>query len=1444
MIEFLPHGKGRPAEAPPMEPDTSVLCAVERSLVLGHLSVDDPSVFNVAEYLVISSCMSLVQLRAAIDCVHRHSQIGNHRYHLYGSSLGRIFDAREPNIVERDLAGFADADTRAIEWLRQGAQEVLDIFAGDTLRHQLARLPDGRIFWGILAHHAVTDNLGIKKMIDDVLAVSRGKSLAGVPASGSVVACHAQADAYWLRLIERFRGLLPIESSGHLLPGRGLKITAALPSLSGELRWRVRQEDYLRALLAALLIECRASNSYAAAVNLPVSTRHLTGQPGYGLAMSVVPLLFSSDRQASVWQNLKRLQQQLDDQNQYIAADLSNTPMDSDCRQWLAGLPAINLVHTDSDWRMDDWQVSRRYLASGAVQNYNITVRLGAEPTIEVDVHDKLYDFEDAQALLRCFTDAFHWLSVNPQAPLEDYFARFVHPPASNLHLELRPHGNKAIRLWAEPAELEPNQAPVMLTMSYGWLTRKVAKLARQLTAIMPSNQRYAIYLPRGLDSVLTTLAVYEAGATFVPVNVNMAAEELNELLLGLEIAVVITDMHGVSRLPCVAGLRVITLGYLEQRRLPTDRHYSTANHAYILRSSGSTGRPKSIPITRDGLDHYLQAMVRRYELHQEDVLLNLSLNNFDAWIEEVFGCLLVGGCLAISPPDAVLDHELLLRFCDETQVSVFNFSTNYWHQLVFFHHSPIRQSCPSARLAIIGGDLALDLAINQWLQGVGKGIRLINSYGPTEACVVATAMLIDQEFVPGNLVGTPLDNTCVVIKALDDDRILNAGFEGEVCLRGPSLTPGYLATGGEDGSRLIMLEDGQEYWRTGDRGFLDDQGRLFFIGRMNATIKFENEQVDVHLLERLLGSHFTEFQAHVSVSASHRGHKFIDIQLHGATERADKARVVDYLRATFPKLKAPFVVSLASSSQTRQPPTPASMAFEDAAETDALLEVWRCVLGDGVGVIERRSDFYSLGGTSLQALMIVNLCAEAFGVHLKMKQFYAHPTPSGLLKAIKDASQVGSVAPSATEQGTSDQIVWIIETLVEGAARHNLALVHDLSGPLDTARLQTCFMQLLLHTPALCQVVRLEQGTPRFSPSPTDIHPLAWHWESIKEPLAMRQQRALNHATERFITQPFDLANGLPIRLGLIDCGEHQYRLMLCVHHGFCDGVSASLLMTRLSRFYNGDTFVTGELTKGASHNPPASPEALAYWAEELLPHCNQSPSVIAGANDEAFDGRRLSVAFDEQMLVLFTSIQKHANLTLDQVVLTLYCRVLQRMVGEQSLVIGMPTANRYGHGAWQRIGSFSCTALLALHMAELSNADTLGAHLRRKLLGLHDHPGVSISELRGYLRDHFRAELPEPRFFFVSQPDAGGALKLRGIESESQPPGRLHAKAELALELVGTAGRMHLEWLYDSSLYSLPMVQTLHNAMMICAREWLDLEPEGLRTDTDRQANKQVTG
>src|SRR5436305_2066228 len=77
---------------------------------------------------------------------------------------------------------------------------------------------------------------------------------------------------------------------------------------------------------------------------------------------------------------------------------------------------------------------------------------------------------------------------------------------------------------------------------------------------------------------------------------------------------------------------------------------------------------------------------------------------------------------------------------CGERGITVASLPTAYWHELTSAIHAEALTVPPSLRLVIIGGEAALAARLAEWRRSVGPSPRLLNTYGPTEATVVATS--------------------------------------------------------------------------------------------------------------------------------------------------------------------------------------------------------------------------------------------------------------------------------------------------------------------------------------------------------------------------------------------------------------------------------------------------------------------------------------------------------------------------------------------------------------------------------------------------------------------------------------------------------------------------------------------------------------------------------
>src|SRR5690606_30783894 len=134
---------------------------------------------------------------------------------------------------------------------------------------------------------------------------------------------------------------------------------------------------------------------------------------------------------------------------------------------------------------------------------------------------------------------------------------------------------------------------------------------------------------------------------------------------------------------------------------------------------------------------------------------------SYDGHAEEVFPTLACGATLMLRTEQMLDAFDALLEGCQRWDISLLTLPTAYWHELVSYMHAAARPLPASIRIVILGGEAARRDRVATWLQHVGQHVRLLNTYGPTETAVVATAaeLRISDCSLPQLPIGRPLAN-------------------------------------------------------------------------------------------------------------------------------------------------------------------------------------------------------------------------------------------------------------------------------------------------------------------------------------------------------------------------------------------------------------------------------------------------------------------------------------------------------------------------------------------------------------------------------------------------------------------------------------------------------------------------------------------------------------
>lgn len=340
------------------------------------------------------------------------------------------------------------------------------------------------------------------------------------------------------------------------------------------------------------------------------------------------------------------------------------------------------------------------------------------------------------------------------------------------------------------------------------------------------------ITMSHGVNQIAAMLAVLKSGAAYVPAEPFLPKDRFDYMMRTAGVTLVIDDEYCRSLPHPVA---------LPDRSTPD-------GVAYILYTSGTTGRPKGVIQENHSVVNYAEAFEAEMKVGPGDVMLQYSVCSFDIFVEEVFASLLNGVALAI-PSKEVHNGPLkgLMEFCTRHNVTILD---GFPYLIADINEHP--ELLPkSVRLIISGGDTIRGSYITNLRD---KGVRIYNTYGPSETCVCSNYYRVDNaEPLPDGtfLIGKPIKG--VQVKILDKNfKEVPRGETGEICIFGEGVNRGYVGNPPEQ-ANFVTLPDGTRFYRSGDMGYELPDGNFAFLHRRDHQVMILGKRVEPDEVENVL---------------------------------------------------------------------------------------------------------------------------------------------------------------------------------------------------------------------------------------------------------------------------------------------------------------------------------------------------------------------------------------------------------------------------------------------------------------------------------------------------------------------------------------------------------------------------------------------------------------
>ena len=403
------------------------------------------------------------------------------------------------------------------------------------------------------------------------------------------------------------------------------------------------------------------------------------------------------------------------------------------------------------------------------------------------------------------------------------------------ISLDKKNDNDSIIAAFEKIAKKFPNKEALIFNeekISYQELSSKVNKIANFLINNVSDKGKFVpLIFASSADRIVAMLACLKAGLAYIPIEASTPIARIKNIIVDAKVKFALSNKN------YDLGITNFTISEIYKSPDLTTKKTRRNDNAYVIYTSGSTGLPKGVLVKQKQVMKKLEWTRDYFPLDKNDKILQSISYSFDVSVAEIFWPLISGSTLIIPNENELKDFKAKISLIEKHKITVAYMVASSISSLL-----KVTEKLPFKYLISVGEHLEQNI-IDEYYKKNDDG-TLYNLYGPTEGVIYAAYKKILRN--EKTTIGKEISGSKIIILN-SKQKLQPKNAVGELCIYGNSLAEGYFHKAALTNKSFIKnpFAPGKIY-KTGDLGYFNQDGQLFYLGRIDNQIKIRGYRIEI----------------------------------------------------------------------------------------------------------------------------------------------------------------------------------------------------------------------------------------------------------------------------------------------------------------------------------------------------------------------------------------------------------------------------------------------------------------------------------------------------------------------------------------------------------------------------------------------------------------------